>query len=178
MDKTICARPYAKAVFEMAITNNTVQQWSEILANLACAAKEKIFIDFINNPSVSHVQKENLLMDVTEKILGPVGKNFMQILAENQRLDLFTELAASYEQLRTEYENIVEVKAVVAYALTAEQEIKLEIALQKRLQKKIVLRYKIDKELIGGMMLHIGNNIIDGSLRNKLNRLNKDLLLN
>jgi F-type H+-transporting ATPase subunit delta len=178
MDKTVCARPYAKAIFDTALENNALQQWSEILANFAHMAQEKVFIDFINSPLVSHIQKENLLADVAEKFLGNAGKNFMQILAENQRLDLFTELAACYEQLRTEYENIVQVEAVVAYALTAEQEIKLETALQKRLQKKIVLRYKINKELLAGIMIYIGDNIIDGSLRNKLNRLKKELLLN
>jgi F-type H+-transporting ATPase subunit delta len=178
MDKTVYARPYAKAIFETALKNNALQQWSEILANFARVATEKIFIDFIDSPLVSHLQKENLLADVAEKFIGNAGKNLMQILVENQRLDLFAELATSYEQLRTEYENIVQVEAVVAYTLTAEQKIKLETALQKRLQKKILLCYKIDKELLGGMIIYIGDNIIDGSLRNKLNRLKKELLLN
>jgi F-type H+-transporting ATPase subunit delta len=175
MSNYIVARPYAKAIFDIAVENNTLQQWSEVLAGLATTAQETVFINFIINPRVTAKQRENLLVGIVEQCLGNAGKNFIQILANNQRLDIFPELAVTYEQMRTEYENITPIKAIAAYPLTAEQQTKLELALQKRLQKKVALQYTVDQKLLGGMMLYIGDTIIDGSLRNKLDRLKQDL---
>jgi F-type H+-transporting ATPase subunit delta len=176
MDKYTIAYPYAKAIFETAIKDNAIQQWSQVLTNLKVIVQEKTFANFVTSPAISHKQRENLLADIGEQFLGNAGKNFMRILAENHRLDVFSELATIYEQLRAEYENIVSVEAVSAYALTETQQTKLETALQKRLQKKIALHYKVDESLLGGVTIYIGDSIIDGSLRNKLNRL-RNLLL-
>jgi F-type H+-transporting ATPase subunit delta len=176
MSNYVLARPYAKAIFDIAIKDNTLQQWSAVLAGLATVAQETIFTDFIDNPQITHKQRENLLVGIAEQCLGNAGKNFIQILADNQRLDIFPDLAVTYEQMRTEYENITPIKAVSVYPLTTEQQTKLELALQKRLQKKIALQCTVDQKLLGGMMLYIGDTIIDGSLRNKLDRLKQDLL--
>jgi F-type H+-transporting ATPase subunit delta len=176
MDKYILAHPYAKAVFDTAVESNTLRQWSQVLASLSMISKEKFFTAFITNQSLSLKQRGNLLADVAEKFLGKSGRNFIQVLVENQRLNIFPELAVIYEQLHNEYRNIVSVKAISAYALTSEQQINLETALQKRLQKRIIIKYTIDEKLLGGMAIYIGDHIIDGSLLNKLNKLKKDLL--
>lgn len=177
MPNYVIARPYAKAIFNMALEGNALQQWSDVLTNVAKAMQEKLIADFMNNPNITYEQQGILLSDIVEKFLGDDGKNFIKILMHNRRLNIFPEISEVYEQLRAERENTVKVQAIAADTLTTEQQKKLETALQKRLQKKIILQCTVDKKLLGGLVVRIGDNIIDGSLRNKLNRLKKDLLL-
>jgi F-type H+-transporting ATPase subunit delta len=176
MSEYAIARPYAKAMFKIALKDNTLPLWSEILNNLAAAMQEQTIINFMHNPNVTYEQQGALLADIIEQFVGETGKRFIKILAFNRRLNLFSEIAKTYEQLRFEHENTVKVRTIATMPLTAEQQTKLESVLQKRLQKKIILQFEIDEQLLGGMIIRIGDNVIDGSLRNKLNHLKNSLL--
>lgn len=176
MPNYVIARPYAKAIFNIALESNTLQQWSDVLANMAKVMPEKLVIDFMDNPNITYEQQGILWSDIVEKFLGDDGRHFIKTLTHNHRLNIFPEIFEAYEQLRAEHENTVKVQAIAADMLTTEQQQKLETALQKRLQKKIILQCSVDKKLLGGVVIRIGDNIIDGSLRNKLNRLKNSLV--
>jgi len=176
MDKHFIARPYAKAIFDLAVESNNLQQWSNFLSDLTIVLQDKIFTNFVHNPLLNYEQLTNLFITVADKSLGTVGRNFIQVLAKHRRLDIFLELASIYEELCFEYEQIARIKVISAYELTVEQRQKLELALQKRLQKKIVLEYGINKTLLGGLVIYMGDNVIDSSLRNKLNKTKQNLL--
>lgn len=176
MSNYVYARPYAKAIFYVAVAEKTLQQWSDVLLSLAATMREKMVIDFMENPKITYEQQGALFADVVAQFLGDAGKNLIQILTENTRLSVLPEIYEIYERLRANYENTVKVRAVVTETLTPEQQSKLEEALQKRLQKKIILQCEIDKKLLGGIVIYVGDNVIDGSLINRLNQLKKYLL--
>ena len=99
------------------------------------------------------------------------GKNFVQTLSEVGRLPLFPQIAEQFETLKAEQEKTVEVEITSAYELTSEQQTNLAQALQKRLNREIKIQTQVDQSLIGGVLIHAGDTVIDGSVRGKLAKL-------
>ncbi len=172
----IIARSYAKAIFKVALAENKLPQWSGILNNLALIASHPQVRKFLTDPRTSWQQRADLFIDICGKILANTGKNFVRILALNRRLPIMLGIAEFYEELRAACEGIVKATAVSARTLDKKQQKKLQQALQQRLQSKIALQYEQDKSLLGGIVIRIGDRVIDGSARGKLERLKKCLV--
>ncbi len=164
------ARPYAKAAFEYALSQGKLAEWSNMLAAAANAVSDPAVQNVLSNPAVSHDQKAGVINDLCPD-LDENGRNFVQTLSEVSRLSLFPQIAEQFETLKAEQEKMVEVEITSAYELTNEQQTKLAQALQKRLNREIKIQTQVDKSLIGGVLIHAGDTVIDGSVRGKLAKL-------
>lgn len=176
-DNFIIARPYAKAIFGIAVKEDALQHWSDQLKLLSKISENKQTIDCLRNPKLGWHERANLFIDICEDSLDQQGKNLINILATNRRLIILPEVAILYEELRAIKENVTNVTVISANELTDEQENKLQVVLKKKLKRNILLRYATDKSVIGGLVLRIGDQVIDGTVRGKLNRLRKQLLV-
>lgn len=164
------ARPYAKAAFEYALSQGKLAEWSKMLAAAAQAVSEPAVQSVLSNPAVSQEQKAGIVIDICAD-LDENGKNFVQTLGEVGRLVLFPQIAEQFDTLKAEQEQTVEVEITSAYELTNEQQTKLAQSLQKRLNREIKIQTQVDKSLIGGVLIHAGDTVIDGSVRGKLAKL-------
>src|SRR5690606_5244238 len=99
------------------------------------------------------------------------GRNFLKTLAHNRRLGLLPEIAAQYEVLRAEVENVADVRIVSAVQLSEQQRQRFIAALTKRLQREVRVHCEVDPSLIGGAIVRAGDFVIDGSLKARLERL-------
>jgi F-type H+-transporting ATPase subunit delta len=175
-DSTTIARPYAKAIFEHALSENKLAEWSEYLLLLAQAVMTPEASLFINNPATTSEQQIELL-----QILNKASKsnesfnNLIRLLATNKRLMLLPEIKALYESHRSEQEKTLIVNVISFSALSSEQQNKLMDSLSKRLQRKVSLDISIDPSLLGGAIIRAGDLVIDGSVRGKLNKLSTGL---
>ncbi|OPX55679.1 F-type H+-transporting ATPase subunit delta [Oceanospirillum multiglobuliferum] len=165
------ARPYAKAAFEYAFSQGQLAEWSNMLSLAATAVSDKAVQNVLSNPGISQQQKAEVVLDICAAVMNENGKNFVQTLSEVGRLSLFPQIAAQFEVLKAEQEKTVEVEIFSAYELTNEQQTKLAQALQKRLNREIKIQTQVDKSLIGGVLIHAGDTVIDGSVRGKLAKL-------
>ena len=177
-DNLLIARPYAKAVFAIAEATNKLSNWSELLATLASIAKDHRVKGLLIDPRVDWLQRATLFADICSPILDSLdkqGENFLQILAMNRRLYLLPEIAEFYAKLLAKQQDIVKTKIVSALPLAKQQQDKLQQALGERLQIQIEPQYETDASLIGGIIIRIGDRVIDGSIRGKLEKLEKYL---
>lgn len=169
------ARPYARAAFEFAQDAKALAGWGELLATAAVVAADDRFAALIGNPKLGPAELADFVLDIVGDIAGDTaaepGRNFIRLLAQNQRLGLLPQIAAQYAQLRADVENTADVEVVSAFALTAEQSGKLTRALTRRLQRSVRLHASVDASLIGGAIVRAGDLVIDGSLRGRLERL-------
>ena len=115
---------------------------------------------------------------LAEIVTGVVGagldehsRNFVSLLAANRRLGFLPEIAALFEQMKADVENVVDVEVVSATALSSEQESRYAAALQKKLGRSVRLHTKVDRTLLGGAVLKAGDLVIDGSIKGRLERL-------
>jgi len=165
------ARPYAQAAFEEAQKLADLKSWSEMLLGLAEAVCHPEVRSVVTNPRVAKTQVESLM----EGLLGTQAKvqqrNFVRILVDNQRLLLLPEIVAIFEALRAEAEKTVNVVVDSAFELSAAQQQKIISSLKARLGREIKLVCKVNKELLGGIVIRAGDKVIDGSARTRLGEM-------
>lgn len=164
------SRPYANAIFEIAQEKNELKYWSKLLSVLSeCVADPKIK-SMINSPVVTNDQVISLFADILDE-LSTTAQNFLSLLAENNRLQLLTNIAISFEQLRERTEQVMLVDVISARALTSKQRKIIALALKNRLGRDVILSAKVDKKLLGGAIIRVNDLVIDGSALGKLNKL-------
>jgi len=165
------ARPYAQAAFEEALKLSDLNSWSEVLQLLAEAVIYPDIRAVISSPRVAKAQMASLLGDIVGGKIKPQQVNFIRVLAENQRLLVLPEIASIFEVLKAEAEKSVNVEVDSAFELSAEQKDKIVSSLKKRLGREIKLTCKINKELLGGVVIRAGDKVIDGSARTRLSEM-------
>ncbi|MBK1726076.1 F0F1 ATP synthase subunit delta [Halorhodospira neutriphila] len=175
-ERSTLARPYARAVFELAGADTAERQrWSQRLQALAELVEHPELAQLLDHPAVTPQQLTELVVEALGD-LGDTGRNLVRVLAENRRLRLAPELARVYEELRAEAEGVVDVEIVAAQPLEEAQQQRLSDALRQRLGKEIRLHSRVDESLIGGAVIHAGDTTIDGSVRGQLTRLSSALV--
>lgn len=173
-ERVTTARPYGKAAFEHARERKDFARWSKLLSLGATAVRDPGVTRLLGNPMVTPGQLVDLLADIAGSELGKLDeqhRNFLETLAHNRRLGLLPEIAAVYETLRAQAENIADVQVVSAFPLQTAQRERLAAALKKRMGCEIRLSVDVDPQLIGGAVVRSGDMVIDGSLRARLDRL-------
>ena len=178
-EKRTLARPYAKAVFELARDQQAFARWSKALATLSGLSADASVQALLGSPKAAPAVRAEVLSDLCAKAgekLDQQGLNFVALLADNRRLGLLPEIAEHFERLRAEAENTLEVELVAAMPVPAEEQKRIGDALHKKLGRKITLKYVEDKTLIGGAVLRADDLVIDGSVREKLGRLTAALI--
>jgi len=170
------ARPYAEAVFAIAKEENSFDIWSDHLSFLTAVIKNPLMAQLVMNPRISKADLENIIVDICEeKISTDVGKNLVKMLIENNRLSVVQQLAEQYEQLKAEYLGYVTVDVISTYIVKAHQRQKIEAVLKKRLGKAVNINTTIDRDLIGGWLIRIGDQVIDLSVKGRLQQLATEL---
>jgi F-type H+-transporting ATPase subunit delta len=165
------ARPYAQAAFEEARKLNALQAWSDALTALAEAVFHPEVNAIIGNPKVSKTQVASML----EALLGGKAdaklKNFVHILADNQRVSVLPEISAGFEALKADAEKSINVVVESPFELSAAQQDKIAASLKKRMGCEIKLESRIKKELLGGVVIRAGDKVIDGSALTRLGEM-------
>ncbi len=169
------ARPYAQAVFDLAKGKKKLAGWSKQLNSLSSIVSDNQVNVLISNPSVESGQLTELIISIAADNLDKEGKNLVKVLAENGRLDVITEIAGIFEDLKNESEKIVQAEVLTAFKLDEKQTSTLQAALKKRLGCEVEITSRIDKSIIGGAIIRAGDMIIDGSVTAQLDRLSGEL---
>ena len=170
-EKTTIARPYAKAAFESARAHKNFDRWSDTLAVAASVVRDERVAKLLTNPRVKPADLINLIAEAAGGAIDQHIRNFLVTLAENRRLGLLPEIAAMFELLRAETENVADVQVVSAAPLNDAQRERLAAALKNRLRRDVRLHCEVDASLIGGAIVRSGDFVIDGSLKARLERL-------
>ena len=174
-DITTIARPYARAVFELARDTGQLDHWSDTLSLLAAIAGSEEMAHQIDNPSIPRERLRDIILDVAGDALSPQGRNLVKLLTENTRLAVLPEIARLFEEMKTAQQGLRQVHIRSAYAVGAPQQKELADALKARLGAEVELTVEKAPSLIGGVEIRAGDLVIDGSVRGKLQRLATEL---
>ncbi len=168
------ARPYTKAAFETAHEQKALDKWSEMLALAAQATQDEQVSNLLSNPALRTDQKAELVLEICSGASEQV-KNFISVLAENNRLLVLPEISSLFDRLKAEQQKSVDIEVTSAFKMTKEQQTKLAQALGKKLDREVNINSSIDKGLIGGLLIKTEDLVIDGSIRGKLAKLSEAL---
>ena len=147
-----------------------MKEWSGALSRLATVMKADVANELLDNPNIDRAQAAAIVSEAAGK-LDKHQKNFVQVLADNGRLAQLPDIAALFEQSRDRHENVLEATIESAFELTDAQKAAIVDTLKKRFGKGIKATTTVNPELIGGVSIQIGDEVIDASVRGKLSQL-------
>ena len=165
------ARPYAEAAFRLADSQGKLADWSAALANLAAVAADARMRAAVGDPNLSAAKVAGMFISILSGKLSGEAENFVRVLAENGRLDVVGEIRDQYEALKNAREGVVEAEVISAFELDQAQIADLVGRLEKKTGRKVKAKVSVDKSLIGGVKVVIGDKVIDGSARAQLGAL-------
>jgi len=169
------ARPYAQAVFRLAREGKALTAWSDRLQRLAAIAQDPEMAKVVGNPKFSAGQVAELFVSLTGESGNTPGNkelaSFIGILAENERLGVLTQIQEIYEQLKSADEGVKDAIVTSAYPLDDAQLKNLMSQLESHFGSKLQPRVEVDATLIGGIKVAVGDQVLDASVRGKLDAM-------
>ena len=166
MNGDIVAQRYAKALFALGQQEGMakLEQYGENLSALEGVLEDSPeLVRLFHIPVISVAEKQKVLSQVLDKLdVDPMIKNFCSLLAEKERLPLFEEIAEAFGKLLDEAWGVVRGKLLTAVSLSKEQ----QAGILARLE--IALKFEVDPSILGGVVLQVGDNVLDASLRAQL----------
>jgi F-type H+-transporting ATPase subunit delta len=174
-ERSTIARPYAEAAFRIADSSGKLPEWATMLAALAEVAGNERVKATIADPNMPAPKVAGVFISVLAGKLTGEAENLVRVLAENTRLELLPEIRVQFEALKDEREGVVEAQIISAFELDAAQRSELTKLLEKHTGRMVRTRVDLDKELIGGVRVVIGDKVIDASVRAQLSALESAL---
>jgi F-type H+-transporting ATPase subunit delta len=168
------ARPYAKAVFELASETGTLDEWAHVLQALASVAIDPKTIAFVMDPKATEEQETQLFQDLAAKLikipakLDELAQRFIEELVRAKRLLALPAIFALYSDYLAKQKKQVEAEVVTIAPLSEQQQERLETALKRRFERDVKLTWKQDKTILGGIIIRAGDRVIDASVRSRL----------
>jgi F-type H+-transporting ATPase subunit delta len=165
------SRPYAEAAFKLALENGNLQRWSEMLELIDVVVGDENVAPRIGDPNVSEQALEGLILGIAGERLDGQGRNLVQVLVQNGRLDLVPHIRALFDGLRRDHEGVVEARIFSAMPITDDQVRPLLAALEKRYGRRVSAQVEVDPQLIGGARIVLGDKVIDATVRGRLDAM-------
>jgi F-type H+-transporting ATPase subunit delta len=165
------ARPYAEAAFRLAREQGALDRWSQMLHLLEIVVQDERMARCIGDPNLTSRQLESLVLGVCGEQVDGAGRNFVQVLVDNDRLGVAPAIRALFEDLKREQEGILEAQITSAFALDDEQQSRLVRRLESKYQRKVSAQVSVDPQLIGGVKIVVGDKVLDATVRGKLDAM-------
>ncbi len=164
---------YALALFELARDAKTIDTVEASLAAVRDAlAQSEDFRALTSSPMVSRGAAASAVTAVADSIgVDPTTRNFLGVLAENHRLAALPKIIRAFRDLAAQHRGEVSAEVESAYPLTDEQVIELKHQLRQRVGREVSVDLSVDPSLLGGLVVRVGSQMIDSSIKTRLNTL-------
>lgn len=162
------ARPYAEAAFANADAGGTLARWGQAFDIMAVVASHPEMREAIGNPRLTDEQLYGLFASLTGDAMTTEVQNFARLLIQNARLALLPEIRDMFQELKHAREGIVDALVTTAFELDTAQLADLTAGLERRFRRKVNPVVTVDKELIGGVRVKVGDEVIENSIRGQL----------
>lgn len=168
------ARPYAEALFRVAKSGN-LAQWSDLVSEMAAVGGHPDVKEFAGNPKISDQQITDTFLSLLKSGVSAEAKNFVVMLIQNGRFILLPEIAEQFHALKNAQEGAADAEITSAFELSDAQVKELIATLEKRFSRKLNPSVTIDNALIGGVRVVVGDEVLDTSVRAKLQKMHTAL---
>ena len=163
------ARPYAEALFQSARADlNGTTQW---LDALAAVAGNPQLLQYAGNPKVADQQVFDLVSEVARVQLPPSGENFLRLVIANGRLAAIPEVAQQFREMKNAQSGSSDATVYSAFPIAADQLGAVAQVLEKRFGRKLNLTVQEDPSLIGGIRVVVGDEVLDTSVKARLEQM-------
>ena len=164
---------YALALFELAQNGRTIDRVEQSLAAVRDALEQSDdFRALTTSPLIGRGQATGAVLATADQLgVDPTTRSFLGVLAENRRLGALPQIIRAFRQLAARHRGEATAEVTSAHALTDDQVTELRQQLRLRLGREVSVDLSVDPELLGGLVVRIGSQMIDSSIRTRLNAL-------
>lgn len=174
MTKGVSGKRHAQAVFQLALENGGLEKWSEELLTLEQVLSDREVISLLENPKLHFSAKQELLRKVLPD-LSDLAMNLASFLIHKNRLRIMPDLRAEFERLSDAYHGREAAEIVTAVPISAHQAKHVAESLGRIAGKQVVIHPTVDPSIMGGIVARVGDRLLDGSIRTRLQDLRKTL---
>ncbi len=175
MARVASAKRHAQAVFQLAQERNEVEKWRSELRTIAATLSDPQLRPILEDPKFHLSDKEKLISKCLPEI-SQLALNFTYLLVAKERLGILEQIVAEYERMADALQGLEHAKVTTAISLNEEDRKKLSQRLAAITGKRVVLTAEVDPAIIGGFVARVGDTLIDGSTRAKLEALKRKLV--
>lgn len=169
-------RRYALALYEVADKNGKIEEYIKELKDVANLIKSnKEFSEVVRHPEITTAKKKKIFKEVFQGQIDEYLMSFLLILIEKDRILYLEQKIKQMEKIHRQRQNIVVAHVKTVIALNENEKDILTRKLHDKYNKNILLKTEIDKDLIGGIYIRVGDDVIDGSIKNKFEELKKEI---
>ncbi|WKY44785.1 F0F1 ATP synthase subunit delta [Eubacteriaceae bacterium ES2] len=173
---SLVGRKYAIALFDVATDKNILEDvYQDFSGFIEVIDGNHKFSELLMVPSIGSDEKKSILKNVFKDELNLYLKNFLNILIDKNRFENVREIYADFRRKYFEHQNMVEATVLTVHPIDSELEETLKVNLEKRFDKKIHLSNKIDPSILGGAVVYVGEQVIDGSVRKQLDEIKSNM---
>lgn len=178
MLKGAIARRYAGAMFDLALKQNTLEYTLDDLQGLSQLFSKHTLAYLLREPKVSLHRKETALREALSSKVLPLSLNFALLIVQRGLVDLMPNIAREFQQMVFDHNNQAVAEVTTAAPMDAAQQSLVKAALERQTGRTILLQTKVNPEILGGVVARVGDQVIDGSIRQRLQVLKRQLLNN
>ncbi len=175
MPITVSGKRYAQAIFEIAQEENQLEQWRLSLRKIAEVMQAPELVTLLESPKLPFNLKRGLLGERLKGV-NPLSFNLACLLVAKGRFKIANSITTEYERLLDAYYGIEHAEVTTAIALDDKSKNELLQDLESFIGKKVTAELQVDLGIVGGVVIKIGDKLIDGSTKNKLTVLRKSLI--
>lgn len=168
------ARPYAEALFRVAKSGD-LAAWSDLTAEMAYVAANADVQALAHNPNVAEADVVSTFVALLKSPINDQAKNLVSMLVENGRITLLPEISSQFQVLKNAQEGAADADITSAFEISAEQVSALVAVLEKKFGRRLNPTVNVDSTLIGGVRVVVGDEVLDTSVRAKLQQMHAAL---
>lgn len=176
MLKGAIARRYAEAIFDIARRQNTVDRTLDDVREIARLFAHRKLAYLLREPKVPAQRKETAIRQALTSRVLPTSLNLALLVVQRELVEIMPNIASELEQLVLDYKNQAKAEVTTARPMDDAQLAKVKQALERRTGKTILISTKVQPDILGGVVARVGDQVIDGSIRTRLNMLQQQLL--
>jgi F-type H+-transporting ATPase subunit delta len=170
------ARRYAEAAFEVATRDRTVEEWRKELDLAAELVGDERSLEVLANPAIPGERRAEALREMLGDHVSKPVQNLIQLMLRRGRIDDLRRVAAEFRRLDDKRQGVTHATATSATELTKDEVRALTARLEETTGGRIALDVEVDPSLLGGLIVRVGDRLIDGSVRGRLERLRNQLV--
>lgn len=174
-NNSLVARRYAQAVLELALEGNNLAEWQRDLEALAQVWGETRISARLDDPKLGRTRRMEEARAALQGRINPLALNLVLLLVDRGRAGLIPQIAAAFDRLERERERRVTAHVISAIPLTDVQQQRLIQQLSRRTDRTVDLEMRVDPSIIGGLIVRVGDQLIDASVAGRLRRIEAQL---
>ena len=172
----LVSKTYSEALFEVAIEENKIDLFQSEIDFVADSLVEfPEFCELIKSPTISKTEKKQIINEVYKEKISQEMLNFIMIIIDKSRASFIESIRKDFKDKVNSHKGIVNAVATTAIPLSDEDKVRLVQKLSAITGKTIKLTNDVNKDIIGGVMVKIGDKVIDGTLKGKLDNIKDEL---